>query len=156
MPSLLALLKNAVLSGNEDASATHARSAALAEARPSESDAQAVAAYHAWVARDNDSALRFALRADAGPVVHFHALLVLTAVHAEKGEHESTYKYAKRLIEIKPPGRVAHAIIRPALILLAGSKNQPNQIDELSNSYQEWVSWAQEFVVEYERTNGDA
>jgi hypothetical protein len=156
MPSLLALLKNAALSRSEDASATHARSAALAEARPTETDAQAVAAYHAWVARDNESALKFALRADAGPIVHFHALLVLVAVHAESNDHEKTYRYAKRLTRMKPPGKVVHAVVKPAAAVFSVGRRQANPIDELSNSYQEWGSWAHEFVHEYERPNSDA
>jgi hypothetical protein len=156
MPSLLALLKNAVQSRNEDAFATFARSAALAEERPSESDAQAVAAYHAWVVRDNESALRFAHRADSGPIRQFHALLVLTAVYAERQDNEATYKYAKRLAEMEVPGRTTGAIAKTAVALLSAGKSRDTSIDDLTNSYQEWVTWAREFVVEYERANGDA
>jgi len=160
MPALLALLKNALLSQHEDAAATLKRHAALADERPAATDAQAVAAYYAWVAGENDLALKFAKRADTGPIVHFHALLVLAAIHAEGPDAQETYRYAKRLSQFEQPGAGINAVVKPLARLLAiprpGVKRAKDQIDQLSSSYQEWVTWAQEFVHEYERTRSDA
>jgi hypothetical protein len=160
MPALLALLKSALLSRHEDAATTLERHAALAEERPAATDAQAVAAYYAWVAGKNDLALKFAKRADSGPIVHFHAVLVLAAVHAEGPDTQETYRYAKRLAQFEQPSASVNEVIKPLACLLAvrrpGARRAREQIDELSSFYQEWVTWAQEFVHEYEHARSDA
>jgi hypothetical protein len=160
MPALLVLLKNALLSRHEDAAATLKRHAALANEQPEATDAQAVAAYYAWVAGENELALKFAKKADSGPIKHFHALLVLTAIHAEGTDSRETYRYAKRLSAFDQPSCGVNAVAKSLFGLLpirrSDIERAENRIDELSNSYHEWVTWAQEFVHEYERTRGDA
>ena len=126
----------------------------LADSDPKHAEAQALAAYEAWVQGEDATALRLARRADELEFTPLPILLVLVATAASGTDERATYEYAKRAAAAPRHDKVAHSWSR--LVAGTGLISTKSRAEELKHSeavqsdFDAWVSWSQDYVVAYE------
>lgn len=126
----------------------------IANAYPKSFLAQNRAASQAWCDREYEIALSFAERAEVLEPNSFSTLMILAAVHIEMGNEEKAYGYAKRLLQSRRMDRAAWQVTRlllaPFRLISRVPKGLDNAFSQLTSTGDSWVSWAKEFVAEYE------
>lgn len=108
-----------------------------------------------WRNQRREDALTLALQALEVQPNEFYALRIVAGVHAERGEHEPAYRYARRLLDAsKPLGVRSVSRILTALAWLPVVRRLKELVDrderETESSYAEWLHWANGYVRWYE------
>jgi len=116
-----------------------------------------------WRTQNPQGALTAALKALEVEPSEFYALRIVAGVYAERGEHDSAYPYARRLMGADtpyfPPTKTISRFLAP-FAWLPRIRQLRERVGrdgtETRSSHTEWLQWASGYVAWYESRSQSA